>query len=818
MARRIRTNLNSVPRNAERNALKAAINNSLRAYMNNPQSNANLQKVNNATKALIKTYVEEQQAAASNGNGGNKPLMLTNSNKPSNNGVKTNNRPVALNGNGGNNGNPLGVGNLANNGTASAGKSKYNGITAKLNTMKEPNAQTYLSLNALKRAVKSNANSNAKEAMLQKITNKKANLDTVRVSRNVTAKAIKAAENAAEAERAEKAAQNAKNVKAAENAAEAAREAAIKAAENARQASEAAKKIAANAIASVVEKQAAANAKAAANKAAANAKAAANKAAANAKAAANKAAANATAAAKNITAKAIAGAIKRNNGNPLGVGNLVNNGTASAGKSKYNGITAKLNNMKEPNAQTYLSLNALKRAVKSNANSNAKEAMLQKITNKKANLDTVRVSRNITAKAIKAAANKAAANAAEKQKAANALEAKKRVAKLLEESKRVMNAAHAKLMDRINSVSTSGQLNAIVSNIARNGKNFNAQKKTNLLSKVKNKRRQIAIQQKKNDGQGVRLARATRSNNGLASANLNRGNLMNRYSKYRGEINAATSKKELNRLVTVLGGKTGKLFSENEKANARAAINRKSNSLKGSGPLSNVPPPMTNGPKNNTVSKMNLAQLNQIIRLTKARLQKGDSKNKTKNERILANATWRANQLRSKKKGLFGHIGGALGAVGGAAKYVAAGTAHHTTRGVKAAAGVATKVAIPLALAGAAYLGQQGAKRGFNVTVGGKGSKKIPNTKIGNNGIKKPGKLARAVQKNENIAAARKAYHQSVGGNASENAMSAAGAFGALAVAGGVKAAAGVKRAVNIGRAVKAGKFTAKTLGYPVKL
>jgi len=644
--------------------------------------------------------------------------------------------------------------------------------------------------------------------MLQKITNKKANLDTVRVSRNITAKAIKAAENAAEAERAEKAAQNAKNVKAAENAAEAAREAAIKAAENARQASEAAKKIAANAIASVVEKQAAANAKAAANKAAANAKAAANKAAA-----------NATAAAKNITAKAIAGAIKRNNGNPLGVGNLVNNGTASAGKSKYNGITAKLNNMKEPNAQTYLSLNALKRAVKSNANSNAKEAMLQKITNKKANLDTVRVSRNITAKAIKAAANKAAANAAEKQKAANALEAKKRVAKLLEESKRVMNAAHAKLMDRINSVSTSGQLNAIVSNIARNGKNFNAQKKTNLLSKVKNKRRQIAIQQKKNDGQGVRLARATRSNNGLASANLNRGNLMNRYSKYRGEINAATSKKELTRLVTVLGGKTGKLFSENEKTNARAAINRKNKFLNSPGPSPNVPPPpMANGPKNNTMSKMNLAQLNQIIRLTKARLQKGDSKNKTKNERILANATWRANQLRSKKKGLFGHIGGALGAVGGAAKYVAAGTAHHTTRGVKAAAGVATKVAIPLALAGAAYLGQQGAKRGFNVTVGGKGSKKIPNTKIGNNGIKKPGKLARAVQKNENIAAARKAYHQSVGGNASENAMSAAGAFGALAVAGGVKAAAGVKRAVNIGRAVKAGKFTAKTLGYPVKL
>ena len=277
-----------------------------------------------------------------------------------------------------------------------------------------------------------------------------------------------------------------------------------------------------------------------------------------------------------------------------------------------------------------------------------------------------------------------------------------------------MNAAHTKLMGRINSASTSGQLNTIVSNIARNGKNFNAQKKTNLLSKVKKQRLQIAIQQKKNDGQGVRaeraLTRATRSNNALASANLNRGNLMNRYSKYRGEINAATSKKELNRLVTVLGGKTGKLFSENEKTNARAAINRKSNSLKGPGPSPNVPPPMTNGPKNNTMSKMNLAQLNQIIRLTKARLQKGDSKNKTKNERILANATWRANQLRSKKKGLFGHIGGALGAVGGAAiggvkaaggaaKYVAAGTVHHATQAVKAAA--------PYVKVGVRYNGQK---------------------------------------------------------------------------------------------------------------
>jgi hypothetical protein len=130
-------------------------------------------------------------------------------------------------------------------------------------------------------------------------------------------------------------------------------------------------------------------------------------------------------------------------------------------------------------------------------------------------------------------------------------------------------------------------------------------------------------------------------------------------------------------------------------------------------------------------------------------------------------------------------------------------------------------VAIPLALAGAAYLGQQGAKRGFNVTVGGKKpSKKIPNTSL-NNGNKKPGKLERAVQKNENIAAARKAYQRSVGGNASENSVSAAGALGALAVAGGAhtaaRAAAALKRASNLGRAAKTGMYTAKTLRYAAK-
>lgn len=76
------------------------------------------------------------------------------------------------------------------------------------------------------------------------------------------------------------------------------------------------------------------------------------------------------------------------------------------------------------------------------------------------------------------------------------------------------------------------------------------------------------------------------------------------------------------------------------------------------------------------------------------------------------------------------------------------------------------------------------------------------------------GKLERVVQKNENVAAARKAYQQSIGGNASENAVSTAGLIGALAVAGGAKAAMGVKRAVNLGRAAKSGVYTAKTLRY----
>jgi hypothetical protein len=710
VVRTVRNRVNNASLSAAQARLKAAINNSLAAYMKNAASPANLAKVNNATKNLIKVYVENVAAAnvkPPNGNGGNKPLLLANSNKPSNNGVKKNNIPVALNGNGGNNGNPLGVGNLANNGMASSGKSKYNGIKAKLNTMKEPNAQTYLSLNALKRAVKSNANSNAKEAMLQTINNKKANLDTVRASRNVTASAIaaaknKAAANAAEAERAAQAAKNAKNAEAAANAERKAREAANKAAANAREANEAAKKIAASAIASAIEKQKAANAKAAANNAAREAAAAASK--------------------------------------------------AAEIKSKWQ------------------------------------------------------------------RAGQGVGKAVQAGNAFSAVGANSRRQKLLNEAKRkeAMNAAHAKLMGRINSASTSGQLNTIVSNIARNGKNFNAQKRMNLQSKVKDKRRQIAIQQKKNDGQGVRagraLARATRSNNALASANLNRGKLMNRYSRYREEINAAPTNAELNRLVTVLGGVTGRLFSENEKKNARAAINRKRNSLKGPGPSPNAP---KNGGPNNNMSKLSLSQLNAIIRLTKARLNKGQGANGNKNR--LARATKLANALRPKKKGLFGHIGGAIGAVGGAAvggvkaaggaaKYVAAGTVHHASKGAKFGLGVV-----------ASGVGRMGQSHTFNVTVG---RKKIPNTPL-NNGNKKPGKLARAVQKNENIAAARKAYQQSVGGNASENAMSAAGALGSLAIAGGAhtaaRAAAALKRASAIKKAANTGMYTAKTLRYAAK-
>jgi hypothetical protein len=123
------------------------------------------------------------------------------------------------------------------------------------------------------------------------------------------------------------------------------------------------------------------------------------------------------------------------------------------------------------------------------------------------------------------------------------------------------------------------------------------------------------------------------------------------------------------------------------------------------------------------MSNLSPSQLNAIIRLTKARLNKGQGANGNKNR--LARATKLANALRPKKKGLFGHIGGAIGAVGGAAvggvkaaggaaKYVAAGTVHHATQ--------AARVAAPYVKLGVRYNGQKKAP-----------PKKIPNTKIGNN-------------------------------------------------------------------------------------
>ena len=669
MARRIRTNLNSVKRNAERNALKAAINNSLRAYISNPQSNANLRAVNNATKALIKTYVEEheeQQASANvpTGNGGNirRPNRLLLSNKPHTNNGNGNAKEAAKNitakANAGaikrNNGNPLGVGNLVNNGMASAGKSKYNGITTKLNSMKSFNERT---LNALKRAVNSNANSNAKTAMLQKIAAKRANLITVR---NVAARAItavknantearvKAVEAASNAATAAQAARNAKTAAEARNAEQRAREAANRAAKNAAAAKAAAEQIATNEAASAAAKKKAANNQAAANKAAQEAANAA-KAAAAAASGRNKLRV-AAAAARGASLLKLAG---------------------NAGASRRN---------------------ALLKA----ANTSIFNGFVSEITGTYGATDPL-----------------------------------------------------YKIRGRVNASS-----------------NLNNTQKGNLRQKISNAR----------------------------------------LGTFKRNVAKATTISDINgRIAKHLQStsRTYKILTNNHKAEAAAYLKNKRQSLNGSGPSPNAP---KNGGPNNINPATSVAELEKYLRLIEGRKKSGKPlpTNANFEKRVRA----RLNVIRPPKKGLFGHIGGA-------AKYVAAGTAHHATRGVKAAAGVAAKgvkVAVPLALAGAAYLGQQGARRGFNVTVGGgkKPSNKIPNTKIGN----KPGKVARIVQKNENIAAARKAYQQSVGGNASENAMSAAGAFGALAVAGGVKAAAGVKRAVNISKAVKAGKFTAKTLRW----
>jgi hypothetical protein len=742
MARRILPNLNSVKRNAERNALKAAINNSLRVYMTS-QTNANLRAVNNATKALIKTYVEEHEEKAPTnvptGNGGNnrRPNQLLLSNKP-----HTNNG----NGNGGNQSRAIvPVGKVTPLGP------NMNPQLANPLANRAPNEKnrqpTAVNLNRLRGIAKNGASNN--NTILKSQTNfvnaltrnfpnhqsvkaAKIAVNARRTAKNAAAantearvKAVEAAKNAEEAERAAREARNANTAAAAAKAERNAREAANAAARNAAAAKVAAEQIAANQAASAAAKKKAANNQAAANKAAREA------------------------------ANAAANAAKK----------------AAEIKSKWQ-----------------------------------------------------RAGQGVGKAAQAASLLKAAGNARVTRR--SGINAQIAAAK-------AMNAAYTNYMNKISGANTMNSLGAINRNIVASA-NLNGPRKTNLRTTISNKQKKIAIQKKKNEGKTKRNYREARINNSIVNrGSLNAPNkaqtretvqsLTTNYNEFLKKIRNAHSAAEITRLREQLarnGRKTvGVKFTPEQRANLSSRVNNKNGSLKGPGPSPNAP---KNGGPNNINPATSVAELEKYLRLIEGRKKSGKSLNTNANfeKRVRA----RLNLIRPKGRGLFGHIGGALGAVGGAAKYVAAGTAHHTTRGVKAAAGVAAKgakVAIPLALAGAAYLGQQGAKRGFNVTVGGKKpSKKIPNTSL-NNGNKKPGKLERAVQKNENIAAARKAYQRSVGGNASENSVSAAGALGALAVAGGAhtaaRAAAALKRASNLGRAAKTGMYTAKTLRYAAK-
>lgn len=409
--------------------------------------------------------------------------------------------------------------------------------------------------------------------------------------------------------------------------------------------------------------------------------------------------------------------------------------------------------------------NAANAEAAAKAERNAREAANKAATNA---AEANKAATNIAASAIasvlqkqaaanaKAAANKAAENAARAANAAKAAAAaasgrnKLRAAataargasllkaaganarrqKLLNEAKRqeAMNAAHANFNRRINAANTMNRLGAINRNIA----GANLDNKATL-------RRKIAIQKKKIEGLGVKaeraLARATRSNNVILSRNsLNAPNkaqiretvqsLTTNYNEFLKQIRNAHNPamiRVLREKIARNGRKTvGVKFTPEQRANLSSRINNKNGSLKGPGPSSNVP---KNGGPNNNMNKLSLSQLNSIIRLTKARLNKGQGANGNKNR--LVRATKLANALRPKKKGLFGHIGGAIGAVGGAAvggvkaaggaaKYVAAGTVHHATQAVKAAA--------PYVKVSARYNGQKKAP-----------SKKIPNTKIGNN-------------------------------------------------------------------------------------
>ena len=406
-------------------------------------------------------------------------------------------------------------------------------------------------------------------------------------------------------------------------------------------------------------------------------------------------------AASKITQAAIGAVIKT----PINVGANANK------KNKYTKIRERLNTLTNAsNRRTFQIINALEREVQKNENSNAKKAMLNTIENKRLKLrENNNAAKNAAAKAEAAAKN-----------ARNAEAAAKRSAQLLEEAKRreTMNAAFRNYMNKINRSTNMNGLGAVNRNIA--AANLNGEKKANL-------RKKIAIQQKKIEGQGKRaeraLARATTANN----VNLSRGS-MNRYGRFRTEINSAPSNKELNRLITVLNGKTGKLFSENERRNARNAINRKRRNLKEQEPVA------SGNAGSSNLNRASIAELENYLRKIEGRKKAGKPLNKNANfeKRVRV----RLNAIRPKGRGLFGHIGGALGAVGGAAiggvkavggaaHYVAAGTVHHATQAARAAA--------PYVKVGVRY--------------NGKARNKIPKTNLNNN----KNAAARALREHRNM-------------------------------------------------------------------
>lgn len=203
-----------------------------------------------------------------------------------------------------------------------------------------------------------------------------------------------------------------------------------------------------------------------------------------------------------------------------------------------------------------------------------------------------------------------------------------------------------------------------------------------------------------------------------------------RFGTLKRNIAKAESKKAINRITSQLAAKslTVKILTPNHKTEANSLLVKKRQNLKGQGPA------LSSAAGLNYINTMNEAQLKHILGRIEGRKQRGQplNRNALDEKRILA-------RLRPKGRGILGKIGGVAKAVGG------------------------------VALKGAVYLGQQGAKRGFNVTVG--------------RGQPKKNNVQRLIKNNRNIAAVRKAYQQSVGGNASENAVSVAGALSAFKAA-----------------------------------